>query len=120
MRRQQALTVCYGLPAAELSYPFGEGTAIFKVAGKMFVAISLDDEPGRATLKCDPEYGSVLVDQNDEITPGYHMNKRHWITVLLVPTLPAMLIEDLITDSYDLVLAGLPARVRRSFQTTDR
>jgi predicted DNA-binding protein (MmcQ/YjbR family) len=111
-RREQALATCSQLPSATLTHPFGEGTSVFKVAGRMFAAISLDDSPGRVTLKCDPGYGAALVDRHDEFTPGYHMNKRHWITVTLHPVLPANLLEDLIADSYDLVVAALPARSR--------
>lgn len=113
-RRDQAVATCSQLPGAALTHPFGEGTLVFKVAGRMFAAISLDDSPGRVTLKCDPGYGAALVDRHDEFAPGYHMNKRHWITVTLHPVLPANLLEDLIADSYDLVVAALPARSRPS------
>lgn len=80
----------------------------------MFAAISLRDEPARLTVKCDPEYGDFLVQQFDEVIPGYHMNKRHWITVILGRTLPQDMIEDLIAESYALVIASLSKHVRRS------
>jgi len=97
---------CARLPTAELCHPFGESTAVFKVAGKMFAAVSLDDQPGRITLKCDPGYGAALADQYQEITPGYHMSKRHWITVTLSPSLAPDLVEDLLAESYELVRRG--------------
>jgi predicted DNA-binding protein (MmcQ/YjbR family) len=112
--RKHALATCSRLPSAELTHPFGEATAVFKVAGKMFAAVSLHDSPGRVTLKCDPGYGAALIDRHEEVTPGYHMNKRHWITVTLHPVLPANLVKDLIADSYDLVFDALSARSRPS------
>jgi predicted DNA-binding protein (MmcQ/YjbR family) len=95
---------CARLPEAELCHPFGQSTAVFKIVGKMFAALSLADHPGRITLKCDPGYAAALADQHQEITPGYHMSKRHWITVTLLPSLAPDLVEDLISESYHLVL----------------
>lgn len=118
--RVRALAACTQLPGAELTHPFGFAIAVFKAGGKMFAAVSLSDEPGRLTLKCDPDYAAFLIQQFDEMIPGYHMNKRHWITITLNPTLPADLIEDLISDSYDLVIAALPKHARLSLQTKDR
>lgn len=86
-----------------LTYPFGPATAVFKVCGKMFAAVSVSDEPGRLTLKCDPDYATFLVQQFEAISPGYHMNKRHWVTITLDPTVSEDLIEELILGSYDLV-----------------
>jgi predicted DNA-binding protein (MmcQ/YjbR family) len=106
--REQALTVCSHLPGAELTHPFGHGSAVFKVAGKMFAAVSMDEVLGIATLKCDPDYGAALVALHDEVSAGYHMNKRHWISVTLKPQLSATLVNALIEDSYDLVVAALP------------
>ncbi len=83
----------------------------------MFAAVSLSDEPGRLTLKCDPDYADFLIQQFDEIIPGYHMNKQHWITITLAPTMPEDLIEELVSESYDLVTAGLPNHARHSLET---
>jgi len=118
--RVWALATCSQLPTVELAHPFGLTTSVFKVVGRMFAVVSLDDAPGRATLKCDPDYGSFLVQQFDEVTPGYHMNKRHWITLVLSPTLPTDLIEGLITDSYDLVVAALPVGLRSALEAPGR
>jgi predicted DNA-binding protein (MmcQ/YjbR family) len=115
--RLRVLAACTQLPSAELTHPFGVATAVFKAGDKMFAAVSLSDQPGRLTLKCDPDYAAFLIQQFDEITPGYHMNKRHWITITLNPTLPADLIEDLISDSYDLVIASIPNHARPSLAT---
>jgi predicted DNA-binding protein (MmcQ/YjbR family) len=88
--------------------------AVFKVAGKMFAVVSLDDEPGRLTVKCEPDYASFLVQTHDEIVPGYHMNKRHWVTVTLTSTMSPELISELISDSHELIVASLPAQLRRA------
>lgn len=94
------------------SFPFGEDILVFKVMGKMFALISLSD-PTSANLKCDPEYAMELRDHYPEaIVPGYHMNKKHWNTVSLIDNLEESFIISLIDHSYDLVVAGLPAKVR--------
>lgn len=97
-------TLCAGFPDAELSYPFGNDTAVYKVGGKMFAAIGTGDGGiDRITLKCDPEHAAILVGEHEHIVPGYHMNKRHWITVDLDGSVPRSLVDDLVDDSYLLV-----------------
>lgn len=118
-RREWVLEECSKLAAAELTYPFTPTTAVFKIAGKMFALANLDDPPGRITLKCDPDFGGLLIQQYDDIKPGYHMNKRHWITIALTSSLPSDLLEDLISDSYDLVVASLTNNARLSLDTSD-
>ena len=95
-------------------------TAVFKIAGKMFALVNLDDYPGRITLKCDPDFGGLLIHQYDDINHGYHMNKRHWITITLTSSVPTDLLEDLISDSYDLVVASLTNSARLSLETSGR
>jgi predicted DNA-binding protein (MmcQ/YjbR family) len=106
--RTAALGACERQPGAELSYPFGPQTAVFKVAGKIFGVVGLEHVPGQITLKCDPEHGEVLRAEHAAISVGYHMNKRHWITVTLDGSLPAALIEELVEDSFDLVAPRAP------------
>lgn len=97
-------TLCAGLPDAELTHPFGNETAVYKVGGKMFAAIGTGDGGiDRVTLKCDPERAAILVGEHEHIVPGYHMNKRHWVTVDLDGSVPLPLVEDLVEDSYFLV-----------------
>jgi predicted DNA-binding protein (MmcQ/YjbR family) len=103
---------CEGLPGAELTFPFGEETAVYKVGGKMFALVSLDGEPGSVTLKCDPDEAISLREAHRAISPGYYMNKRHWVTIALGGDVPLELELDLVTDSYALVVASLPARAR--------
>lgn len=92
---------------AESSYPFGPEALVFKVMGRMFALISQQVEPSRLTLKSAPADAEVLVSQFDSIVPGYHMNKRHWITISLTGELPLELLIDLATTSYQLVVGKL-------------
>jgi predicted DNA-binding protein (MmcQ/YjbR family) len=101
--RAGAAAACARQEGAELSYPFGEQAAVYKVAGKIFAIIGVERSPLQLTLKCDPEHGEALRSEHPAIAPGYHMNKRHWITVTLDGSLPVTLIEELVEDSFDLV-----------------
>jgi predicted DNA-binding protein (MmcQ/YjbR family) len=94
---------CLGMTHAEETFPFTPGTSVFKVVGKIFAISSLDDEPLTVSVKCDPELSETLRASYESIVPGYHLNKRHWITVTLDGSLPQALIDELIEDSYDLV-----------------
>ncbi|MFE0425176.1 MmcQ/YjbR family DNA-binding protein [Streptomyces sp. NPDC058953] len=102
---------CLGFNDAVEEFPFGDEVAVFKVAGKVFALGWLDRPPLRINLKCEPENALRLRAEHPEIVPGYHMNKRHWNTVT-VGGLPPRLVRELIEDSYDLVVAGLPRAVR--------
>jgi predicted DNA-binding protein (MmcQ/YjbR family) len=110
--REAVLAQCGALPAAELTYPFGDDNAVYKVGGKMFALVTLGDEPAAATLKCDPEESIALRQAHSSITPGYYMNKQHWITVDLSARLPDGLVPELVRGSYDLVVAALPRKKR--------
>ena len=93
---------------AEECTPFGPDVLVYKVAGKMFALAVPADFPARINLKCDPERALALRDEYEAITPGYHMNKRHWNTLVLDGSLPSKLVRDLIDHSYELVVASLP------------
>lgn len=99
-------------PGAVEDFPFDPVTLVIKVGGRMFAFVILDEDPMRMNLKCDPLQAEFLRDLYPAITPGYHMNKRHWNTVLLDGSLPEALIRDMIDASYTLVVQGLP-RARR-------
>lgn len=101
--RTATLVACARREGAELSYPFGEQAAVYKVAGKVFAIVGVQDTPARITLKCEPEQGEALRSEHAAITPGYHMNKRHWITATLDGSLPQTLIDELVEDSFGLV-----------------
>lgn len=101
-------------PGAEETTPFGPDVLVYKVAGKMFALAVPTDFPARINLKCDPERALALRDEHEAITPVYHMNKRHWNTLVLDGSLPASLVPELIDHSYELVVASLP-KSRRPF-----
>lgn len=106
---------CLNLPAVTEEFPFDEQTLVFKVKGKMFALTDVDSFAS-ITLKCDPERAIELREQHDSILPGYHMNKQHWNTVLLDGSLPDNLVKELILHSYQLVVAGLPKRIREALE----
>ena len=95
-------------PGAFEDFPFDTVTLVLKVSGKMFALVMLDKDPMRMNLKCDPVKAEFLRDQFPAVLPGYHMNKRHWNTVVLDDSLPDSLIFAMIDDSYELVVRGLP------------
>jgi predicted DNA-binding protein (MmcQ/YjbR family) len=107
-----AARTAMGLPAAECTEPFGEGAFVYKVVGKMFVMTSELRGVPIVNLKCAPPHGAALVRDHDEITPGWHMNKRHWITLSPGAGIDETLVEDLVANAYDLVVAGLPRAKR--------
>jgi predicted DNA-binding protein (MmcQ/YjbR family) len=92
--------------------PFGPETSVFKVAGRIFALSALASPPLRVSLKCEPELAERLRATYPAIRPGYHLNKRHWNTVTLDGTVSDPMALDMLEDSYDLVVAGLPRRVR--------
>jgi predicted DNA-binding protein (MmcQ/YjbR family) len=101
---------CLTKPQATEGTPFGEDVLVFKVAGKIFALASLDRVPPRVNLKCDPDEALDLRDRYEEVTPGYHMNKKHWNTVVLGGRIPDAEVRRMIDHSYDLVVASLPKK----------
>ncbi len=91
------------MPNAVLDYPFGESVAVYKVGEKMFALIREGKDPVHLSLKCDPQLAVVLRDKYETVMPGYHLNKRHWNTVLLSGQLPWEEVQGLIRHSYNLV-----------------
>jgi predicted DNA-binding protein (MmcQ/YjbR family) len=106
--QERARTRVDELPGAVLEHPFGPGWEVFKVRDKVFMLMTdVTGEP-IVILKTDPEDSQALQEQHDDITPGYHMNKKHWITLHPSGDLQTQLIDDLVTDSYLLVVENLP------------
>ena len=93
-------------------FPFGPETSVFKVARKIFAISALDRTPLDVSIKCEPELAVALRHSYPAIRPGYHLDKRHWNTIVLDGSLPDALVRDLIEDSYDLVVSAQPRRVR--------
>lgn len=92
------------MPNARLDYPFGEGVAVYKVDDKMFALVAEKSEPVRLSLKCDPQLAVTLREKYESVMPGYHLNKKHWNTILLTGQLSWQEIQDLIRHSYNLVI----------------
>lgn len=97
--------------------PFGPDTLVFKLMGKMFATAALDEVPLRINLKCDPEKAIELREEfPDNILPGYHMNKRHWNTLVLDNFPQKSLIFELTDHSYSLVLQALPKKLQKDLE----
>jgi len=91
-------------PSVTEGFPFGESTLVFKVNGKVFLLIGLDSEPLQFNVKCDPEKAIELrEDHPKNILPGYHMNKKHWNTIITGRGLSNKMLKEMIDDSYGLV-----------------
>ncbi|ASN38307.1 cytoplasmic protein [Arthrobacter sp. 7749] len=100
------------LPGAELEYPFGPDWDVYKVRGKVFMLLTeITGEP-IIIVKANPEDSKTLREQHQDITPGYHMNKKHWITLKPCGDLQKVLVDDLVTESYLLVVEKLPRAKR--------
>ena len=100
------------MPGSVEEFPFDTVTLVVKVGGKMFALIAKNDDPLRMNLKCDPEKAEVLRELYPAILPGYHMNKRHWNTIVLDGSISEEIIQSMIDDSYALVVQGLPRSKR--------
>jgi len=94
------------MPGAKLDYPFGEEVAVYKVKDKMFALVREKKEPVQLSLKCDPLLAETLRGKYETVLPGYHLNKKHWNTILLTGQLSWDEVQDLIRHSYDLVTAS--------------
>jgi predicted DNA-binding protein (MmcQ/YjbR family) len=99
----QLRRLCLKFAAAEETFPFGPETSVFKVGGKMFAIAQLQRAPLKVSVKCEPEVGEQLRASYAEIEPGYHLNKRHWLTVTCGGAAGDDLVRELVAGSYDLV-----------------
>ncbi|MHB8693806.1 MAG: MmcQ/YjbR family DNA-binding protein [Solirubrobacteraceae bacterium] len=105
---------CLAFAGSAETFPFGPETSVFKVADKIFAISRLAQPPLQISLKCDPLLAEQLREAHAAVTPGYHLNKRHWNTVLIDGTLPEQMIKDMVEDSYDLIVSQLPQTRRRA------
>jgi predicted DNA-binding protein (MmcQ/YjbR family) len=115
VRAAQLRAHCLSFPGSEETFPFGFETSVFKVAGKMFALSRLGAEtPLRVSIKCEPLLAEQLREAHAAVLPGYHLNKRHWNTVVLDGSLPDRMVREMIEDSYDLVVSSLSRARRRA------
>jgi predicted DNA-binding protein (MmcQ/YjbR family) len=107
---------CLAKKGVTEEFPFDNETLVFKVTGKMFALTNVSTFAS-INLKCDPEKAVELRDQYPAVLPGYHMNKKHWNTILLDGSIPSKLLQNWIDESYIRVVNALPKRERASFFT---
>jgi predicted DNA-binding protein (MmcQ/YjbR family) len=109
MTHKQIEEYLLSFPNTWLDFPFGEGTSVYKIGhketgeGKMFAIIQDDSKPLRVSLKCDPQLAETLREKYETVIPGYHLNKKHWNTIICTGQLTDDEIKDLANHSYQLV-----------------
>lgn len=103
---------CLSKPHTDEGFPFGETTLVFKVAGKLFALVNIDNQDPSVNLKCEPERAVELREHYPEIKPGYHMSKKHWNTVDMCGSLRNDFLKELIDHSYEQVVKSLPKKLR--------
>lgn len=103
---------CLGKRDVTEGFPFGDTVLVFKVRGKIFLLVSLDSSPLQFNAKCDPEKAEEWREQYSAVIPGYHMNKKHWNTVILDGSIPLKQVRAMIDDSYQLIVLSLPRKDR--------
>lgn len=103
MNVEQIREYCLMKEGAEESLPFGPDTLVFKVDGKIFLLLPLDAEQPQFNVKCDPDKAEELRAEYSCVLPGYHMNKKHWNTIIVDGSVSSALLKEWIDDSYKLV-----------------
>ena len=127
MDKETAHANCLSLPDVSASHPFGPGVTVYKIKNKMFALLATCNDKGSelgeqyagcsfVNLKCNPEEASMLRDIFPEVLPAYHMSKKHWISVVLINSMPEKEIERLIDRSYGLVVKKLKKADRTSLE----
>ncbi|OLV18322.1 MmcQ/YjbR family DNA-binding protein [Deinococcus marmoris] len=108
----QLRETCGRLPRSAETFPFGPTTLVWKVGGKVYALSDITGDPLKLSLKVRPEHGDDLRAAHAAIAPGYHLNKRHWVTLTLDGSLPDTLVGELLAGSHALVVAGLTRAAR--------
>jgi predicted DNA-binding protein (MmcQ/YjbR family) len=119
MNIEELRDYCLLKPGATESFPFGPETLVFKVYGKMFLVIGLD-EANRFSVKCDPEWAVELRERYTEVQPGYHMNKKMWNTVYMDGSLTRKQLCEMMDHSYTEVVKGLPKKIREEISAANQ
>lgn len=109
---EQLRDYCLKLKDVTEEFPFGDETLVFKVKGKIFLLCGMDNDPLQFNVKCDPDRAEELREQYPAVIPGYHMNKKHWNTVIVDGSLSNAMLRELIDHSYALVYKSLPKKLR--------
>ncbi len=115
MNIEEFRNYCLMKPGVTEGFPFDATTLVFKVFGKMFALTDLEDAFS-LNLKCDPEKAISLREHYSSVTPGYHMNKRHWNTIMIDGSINDTVLYALVDHSYEIVVQSLPEKVKRQLQ----
>lgn len=107
---------CLTKPGVEETLPFGPNVLVYKLLGKVFLLLPLDSEQLQFNVKCDPDLAVELREEYDCVQPGYHMNKKHWNTILVDGSVPSKKLKEWIDHLYDLILKSLPAKQREQLK----
>jgi predicted DNA-binding protein (MmcQ/YjbR family) len=113
---EQLRSFCLSKPGVEETLPFGPDVLVFKVMGKLFLLCPLDTEGLQFNVKCDPDLAVELREQYNCVTPGYHMNKKHWNTVMVDGSIPVKKLKEWIDHSYTVVANSLPAKLKQALK----
>ena len=108
MNIEEIRDYCLSLPEVEETLPFGPDVLVYKVNGKVFLLLPLDAEELRLNVKCNPERALELREQYNCVLPGYHMNKKHWNTIIVNDSITSALLKEWINHSYELVSKRRP------------
>ncbi|WP_144391453.1 MmcQ/YjbR family DNA-binding protein [Pleionea sediminis] len=116
MNKEDVVQYTLSKPDAYEDFPFGPDVAVYKVRDKMFAAVGKHEGVYRINLKCEPLEALMLRDLFAGVIPGYHMNKKHWNTVILDGTVPKQEVKRMIDNSYSLVFKSLPKKVQNQLK----
>jgi predicted DNA-binding protein (MmcQ/YjbR family) len=108
MNIEDVRNYCLSLPDAEETLPFGPDVLVYKVRGKVFLLLPLDTATLQFNVKCNPDLALELREQYDCVLPGYHMNKKHWNTIVVNGSISSRLLKEWIDHSYELVARRHP------------
>ena len=115
MNVEELREYCISMKGVEESMPFGPEALVLKVMGKVFLIASLNSTPFQFNVKCDPEKAIELREQYDCVIPGFHMNKKHWNTIILDDSVSDAFLKTWIVDSYNLVFTKLTKKQKSEF-----
>lgn len=113
MNIEELREYCIAKPFVEETFPFDQETLVFKVLGKAFVLTGISGSPLQFNVKCNPEKAIELRERYNYVLPGYHMNKKHWNTIVCEGGVNKILLKQWIDDSYQLVMESLPKKNRK-------
>jgi len=113
---EQLREYCLSKKGTEETLPFGPDTLVYKVCGKVFLLTGLDSAEFRFNVKCDPDKAIELREEFSCVLPGYHMNKKHWNTIIVDGSVSSKQLKEWIDHSYELVVDSLPKKIRENIK----